>query len=153
MALVTFTAGQVLTALELNDSFAAVNLFKALNTNTVATSQTTSSTSFTDLATVGPTVTVTTGTDALVIITATIAASSLTRMASMGFAVSGATTTAASDATALRGSTNENLDPYSMSAIFRVTLTAGSNVFTAKYRNSSAANATFANRTLMVITL
>jgi len=152
MALVTFTPGQVLAAAELNDSFGAV--MKVPVSNTIATSQTTSSTSFTDLATVGPTVTITTGTDALVILTATIAASSDARMASMGFAVSGATTIAVSDATSLRASASTtNFDPYSMSAIFRVTLTAGSNVFTAKYRNSSVANATFANRTLMVVLL
>ena len=64
MALVTFVAGDVLEAQQLNDSFAAVYQIKDIDSDRVSTAQTTTSTSYTDLATVGPSVTLTTGTTA-----------------------------------------------------------------------------------------
>lgn len=146
MPLTTYVAGNVLTAAQLNGSF---DSFK-FTSNTVATSQTTTSTSFTDLTTVGPTVTVTTGTTALVVMTARLSIASVNQAALMGFAVSGATTIAAADASTIyvdsRGAADQTVQ---MSAIYQVTLTAGSNVFTAKYR-STTGTATFVNRTLMV---
>jgi len=62
---------------------------------TVATSQTTSSATYTDLATAGPAVTVTTGTKALVIVTTAFRDTGGTNnLAWMSYAVSGATTVA-----------------------------------------------------------
>lgn len=156
MSLVTFVAGNVLEAQQLNDSFAAVNVIKSITTATVATSQTTSSTAYTDLATVGPTVTVTTGTKALVILSCYMAnaggANSVST--SMGFAVSGASTISAADTARLFVNTvGANGQALQATAIYEVTLTAGSNVFTAKYKAGAAQTVTFSDRQLTIVTL
>jgi hypothetical protein len=136
------------------DGAAWVSVGTSFTDATVATSQTTTSTTYTDLATVGPTVTVTTGTTAYVILTSYFFNNTSGSASSMGFAVSGATTTAASDtqrlfaAGAIAGG-----EDYQMSAVYKVTLTAGSNTFTAKYKQALGGTSTFSNRTLMVITV
>ena len=116
----------------------------------VSTSQTTASASYVDLATVGA-VTITTGTTALV--TVSCNAQNVTAGASvyMGFAVSGATTTAASDTYAAwyRNSTNFQTQ---LSATFPVTLTAGSNTFTSKFR-VDAGTGIYLSRNISVIAL
>jgi len=121
---------------------------------TVATSQSTTSESFTDLTTAGPAVTVTTGTKALVILTAEFYNNTGDRGAYMGFAVSGATTTAAAQEKSA-GIFNGTATPApQVSAVYSVTLTAGSNTFTAKYKRSGASGtAVFANRNIFVINL
>ena len=120
-------------------------------TNTVSSYQTTTSTSFTDLSTSGPAVTVTTGTKALVILTAYIATDGGSAAADMTYAVSGATTIAANDAVALSSSPAI----FRGSAVNLVTgLTAGSNTFTAKYRKQGGSGSgAFANREIIVIDL
>jgi hypothetical protein len=119
----------------------------------VATSQTTLSTIYTDLATAGPTVTVTIRASgaAIVILTARTDNTNSGVEVFMGFAVSGATTVAASDAQALCSSARNAGDTPKYSAVFWVTgLNAGSNTFTSKYR-TTANTATFADRNIMVI--
>ena len=123
---------------------------------TVATSQTTTSTTYTDLATAGPAVTVTTGTSALVIVTASInPGSSSSGYAYMSYAVSGATTSAAVDTRAsVFQATNGYNEESRWSAASVVTLTAGSNTFTAKYRkNAPATTPAFKDRDIFVINL
>ena len=113
----------------------------------VLTSQSTSSTSYTDLATAGPAVTLTTGTTAIVLVGAASSPAAQGPSAVMSFAVSGATTIAASNDFASFGG-----DPYveSVSMITKLTtLTAGSNTFTAKYKATSG-TATFYNRSITV---
>ena len=97
------TDGQLLVA----DSTAATGIkwatagsyIPANATATVATAQTTSSTSYTDLTTAGPAVTLTTGTKALVIVTSSMEDIGASNQVSyMSYAVSGATTIAASGA-------------------------------------------------------
>lgn len=117
--------------------------------NLVATSQTTTSTSYTDLATVGPTVTATTGPYALV---ATYnsnfnsgAAASL-----MSFEVSGASSIAAADnvSIAISGTGSQRA-----SGLFLLTtLTPGSNTFRCKYR-VGAGTGTYADRRILVFPL
>jgi hypothetical protein len=120
-------------------------------TATVATGQTTTSATYVDLATVGPSVTVTTGTKALVILTTQLGNDAALGWASMGFAVSGATTLAAAQATAVSGRANADFISQ-MSATYLVTgLTAGSNTFTAKYQRLSLGTSTFTNRVITVI--
>jgi hypothetical protein len=153
MSLVTFVAGNVLEAQQLNDSFSAVNVIKAFNEGTVTTAQATSSTSFTDLSTAGPSVTVTTGTTALVIVSAVINPQNSDAHGLMTFAVSGATTIAAADAQGLALGRGNSTTASSASRVYYVTLTAGSNTFTAKYRATTAAPVTFSTRQIMVITL
>ena len=131
--------------------------FPASATATVATSQTTTSLSFVDLATAGPAVTVATGTKALVTVTAFSQGGGNGQGASMGFAVSGATTVAAADASAFRNEPNGGgvmAPAIRYSATNLITgLTAGSNVFTAKYKALSGGAAEFKNRDISVIDL
>lgn len=147
------TAGQVLT---MNGGATApswVTPSLANDAATVATAEGTNSTSYTDLATVGPAVTVTTGTKALVTVSARVWNNSTTDSNFMGFAVSGATTLAAADTFALRWTSpvaNEELG--ASYAVLLTGLTAGSNVFTAKYRVVTAAgSSSWQNRRILVV--
>jgi hypothetical protein len=123
-------------------------------TSSIATSQTTSSTSYTDLSTAGPSVTLSTGTKALVIVSASIRMQTDGQTAFMSYAVSGATTVAASDTVSLQKQqvSNQN-ELIRASAASVATLTAGSNTFTAKYRSSAANTSTFVDRSIVVIDL
>lgn len=115
----------------------------------VATSQSTASASYTDLATVGPAVSVTTTDTALVIITAQITGSSSSNPAFMAFAVSGASTVAAADGQSVMSTFSTAM---TVGAAYLVTgLTAGVNTFTAKYRVAAGTGGTWVNRTITVI--
>jgi len=110
---------------------------------TVATSQTSTSTTFTDLATVGPTVTLTSaGTFALVLFEAVMFNNTAaTNGTVMGVAVSGATTIAAADVDTIKV-TIGNAGVGERHAGFAVfPITAGSNTYTAKYRCSAGTSA------------
>lgn len=122
-------------------------------TATVTTSQTISSSTYADLATAGPAVTVTTGTKALVIVSARCVRADNNANSYMSFAVSGATTTAASDVNALNWRSSNTSDAMRASAASSVTLTAGSNTFTAKYRAENANPAAFSDRQIFVLNL
>ena len=116
----------------------------------VATSETTSSTSYTDLATSGPAVTTTTGSDAIVFLYARVKNGNSTASTFMSYAVSGATADSANDNRAL---INVGTDTIAATAFgFHEGLTAGSNTFTMKYR-VSADTGTYQDRRLMVIPL
>jgi hypothetical protein len=120
-------------------------------TAAVATSETTASASYTDLATVGPAVTVTTGTSALVTVYCLAGNNTGGQACFMGFAVSGATTVAAADAFSVEYFSSVGNNNSRICATFLVTgLTAGSNVFTAKYK-ASANTATFLDRKITVV--
>lgn len=100
---------------------------------TVATVQTTTSTSFTDLATSGPAVTIETGTAAEVTLYTQCSVDTATQFVVMGFAVSGASTVAAADNRSIGKSDTGNV--LKAGATFLVEgLTPGSNTFTCKYR-------------------
>jgi hypothetical protein len=117
----------------------------------VATVETTTSTVYTNLATVGPAVTVTTGTSVLLGFHCRQSNATLASNCWTTYAVSGATTIAAADGTALSyDSPVANSTAYH-GTTFRVTgLTAGSNTFTLQYR-VSAGTGTFHNRNLWVL--
>jgi hypothetical protein len=152
------TAGQVLTV---NSGATAPQwatpaaIVPANATATVATYESTTSTTYTNLTTSGPAVTVTTGTKALVIITSNIYANASNRQAFMSYEVSGASTITASDTTALSiyaATVASNEVRASCASVS--TLTAGSNTFTAKYRiSNSSASASFSDRAIFVINL
>jgi hypothetical protein len=117
---------------------------------TVVTSQTTASTTYTNLATPGPAVTVLTGTRALVTVSAVISTSVALDASVMSYAVSGSTTIAASDNNGAQARTAQLV---SASATSMVTgLTPGSNTFTAQYR-VTAGTGTFVIRWITVIPL
>jgi hypothetical protein len=119
---------------------------------TVAALQSTSSTSYGDLSTAGPAVTVTTGTKAIVHVTARMQNTLDNSSSFASFAVSGATTIAAADTSSIQldGLTGSNSVRYGMSMM--VTLTAGSNTFTMKYRAGSG-TARFSDRDIVVYPL
>jgi hypothetical protein len=119
----------------------------------VTTSQTTTSSSFTDLATPGPTVTVTTGTMALVWFAAQMSNSVSSTVTQCSVAVSGATTIAASQSDDLYndGLAAGNANRASVVHLFEG-LTPGSNTFKLQYRVNTGTG-TFYDRTLGVMAL
>ena len=145
------TAGQVLTVnsgATAPEWASAASSIPANATASVTSSQSTSSATYTDLTTAGPEVTVTTGTKALVIITAEIESGGATT-AYVGYDVSGATTITATDSQASYSSASGEIR-FAFHSV--PTLTAGSNTFTCKYKSASGSK-TFANRRIFVMNL
>lgn len=102
-------------------------------TNVVQAQETTTSSSFTDLTTSGPAVTLTTGTKVLVLYRVRLTNDNADEVAKMSFAVSGSTTIAASAEyqSQYQGQGTRELS-YSNHTLL-TGLTAGSNTFTMKY--------------------
>lgn len=153
MALVlpSLPSGHAPTGAEIQQLLTAItNVYNQRPTGaSVLTSQTTASTAYTDLATVGPSVSITTDTTALVIVSALIATGTAGNGAFMGFAVSGATTVAANDAQAI---SNPTTSGWTFGAEFLITgLTPGTNAFTAKYRVAGGTAGTWVSRYITVI--
>lgn len=122
------------------------------DTDTVGTSESTTSLSYVNLATTGPTVTITTGTRALVILGCSSSNSTVGNGARMGIDLSGATTLAVGDSNSFMSSSGNANDAYQGSwvTIFNP-INAGSNVFQAKYRASTAGSASFSNRVVSIM--
>jgi hypothetical protein len=128
-------------------------LFGDAQVNDVATAQTTTSTSFVNLTTVGPTVssvTLTAGQQVIIILQCSSSISGGPgHEAQMGFAVSGAATVAAVGADATQ---TQSIEDAMITRICVYTApSAGSYTFTAKYCAVNATTANFANRRLIVI--
>lgn len=122
----------------------------AVGYNQVLAAQTTTSTSYTDLATVGATVTLTTGTSAIVLATSQCLDTNNDGVdCYISVAVSGATTIAASDNWNGYVRQDQNYD-VAVSMYQFTSLTPGSNTFTMKYKKSGGTTATFGNRYLTV---
>jgi hypothetical protein len=119
----------------------------------ILTAVTTASTSYTDLATVGPAVTVTTGTQAIVIVSGQLSNATAGQSALMSFDVSGASTVAASDNRALRVVSATASASLEASRVNILNLTPGSNVFTCRYRANASGTASFDTRNILVIPL
>lgn len=169
----TFTANSPLTVNDLNiylrDNFKETAPEKALNPGGifvtaglnsivervpavafVATNEATALTTYVDLATVGPAVTVTTGTQAIVMIYCALSSSLATGRSWMAYGITGATSLAANTNRAIG---LDGTGTQAIGALFLQTgLTAGSNTFTAKYTATSATSS-FSNRRLAVIPL
>ena len=117
----------------------------------VLTSETTTSTTYTNLATSGPAVTVTTGTQAFLFFTARMNNDTSGSGCFVSYGIPGASSASGSDARALEYDSSVAAD--NMQAGFPILhggLTAGSNTFTLKYR-ASANTATFSQRRLQVL--
>lgn len=115
--------------------------------------ETTTSTTYTDLDQYGPSITVATGTRAIVMVASEMTNALATEQAFADFTVAGATTRAATDTTALiaEGYSTSGSQMCRRASYARVTLTAGANVFTMKYRTSNASNsASFRKRQIVV---
>lgn len=171
----TFVSGNALTAAQLNilgddlletaagKASAAGQFFvstaantlaaRSLNSDVVATAQGTSSTSFTNLSTAGPTVTVTTGTSAVVFLTVRCSCSVAGGAGFASFDVSGATTVSASESKSTVTTSNGADEVYRVGITRTQTaLTAGSNTFQMKYKVSSGSGTgTFTDREIMVL--
>ena len=120
--------------------------------DTVATGQTTASTTYTALTTAGPTVaSITTGALAIVSITSQVNNTTDGASARHGFDVSGATTIAANDPQSALIQATSSRD-CSQTRTMLVTLTAGNNTFTSKYRVSSGTGR-WQDRDIVVIAL
>lgn len=149
---------ETMPALATDDDFAAWFVADGANslvkrnikTAEVNTSQSTTSTSYTDLSTVGPSVTVTTGTRALVMINAQFENNTTNASCSVSFAVSGATSLSAitTYGMAIDGLTASNSNRKGASYLLQ-TLNAGSNTFTMKY-NVGSGTGTFSKRRIVV---
>lgn len=116
----------------------------------VTTSQNTTSTSYVDLATVGPTVTVTTGASALVMLYNANVNAAGTSSSLMSFAISGSSSVAANDNMSI--GTNSTVGSRAGATFLVTGLTPGSNTFTAKYRVGGSTG-TFVDRRLAVFPL
>ena len=150
------TADSKREGFEFYDGSGWVRMIPAASTSAVATvntEQSTTSTSYTDLATSGPSVTLTTGTKALVFITASSYNNTADRQNYVSFAVSGASTVAVSDDWALLHKGVTSITEVSATRVQLVTgLTAGSNTFTLKYKVSGGTGY-FQRRQIAVIDL
>ncbi len=170
----TFTANSTVTAADLNlylrDNFLEMEPAKALNpsgffattglnaiaerllTSDFISAQETTTTvgTFVDLATVGPQVTVTTSTKAFLFMYChSFNSSGGVNRSFMAYAVSGATTIAAGNATAI--DVNQTGGQRFALGQLVTGLNAGSNVFTAKYTVSGASTGTWSDRRLAVL--
>jgi hypothetical protein len=151
------TNGQVLTAASGQTTglqWTTISTAPTVASQRIATSQsTTNESTFIDLATAGPTVTLTTGTKAMIIITCETSQITNGAYGLVGFTVSGATTIAADANQALKINTSGGL--ALTSAVFYIdNLTAGSNTFTLKYRGSGGSfTHSFKNREIIVMNL
>jgi len=118
----------------------------------ITTSQGTTSTTYTDLATVGPTASVNIGPSrrAMVTLTGILSSNTAGAQAYMSFTASGAVPSDSSSISTASGSLANTR--YQQSATFLVTgLTTGSNTFTAQYKRNLAGTATFENRQIIVV--
>lgn len=123
---------------------------KAKQASETNVTETTASTTFVDLATVGPSVTLVTGTEALVTVTTQASNSSAGQFQIMGVAVSGASSIVADDDHSSVCTSETAGSVNSATWTGRITgLTPGSNTFTAKYRVSSG-TATYRRRGIVV---
>jgi hypothetical protein len=118
----------------------------------VETDQSTSSTSFTDLTTTGPAVTLTVNTAVLVTVSCGIYAA-VAYVGAMGFAVSGANTLAADRSRAAELGGASTLQGNPSRTIHLTGLTPGSTTFTAKYIAPGATTTQFRWREISVVCL
>jgi hypothetical protein len=117
--------------------------------NFVSTTETTTSTSYTDLTTV-QSVTLTTGTKAAISLTTYAGQSGNTNETYISVAVSGATTLAASDTNSLRYKAPVATAVFTLGGTMYISgLTAGSNTFTMKFRVQGGTG-TFQSRSIIV---
>lgn len=118
--------------------------------SSVSTTETTTSATYTDLTTPGPAVTATSGTRALVFTMAYLINNTVNANSYMSVEVSGSSTLAPNDAQAIAHTSATVGAQVACSAAMMFVLTAGSSVYTAKYRVSSGTGS-FANRRMTVM--
>jgi hypothetical protein len=118
----------------------------------INTVQTTTNAAYVDLTTVGPTLTMTTGPMALVIMSSRVSNATAGSNSWVSYTVTGASSVSASDNYALSyDSPVAGSTAYMSYATIEPSLIAGSNTFTMKYRSNGGTTATFSVRRLSVI--
>lgn len=117
----------------------------------VSASETTTSTTFTDLTTTGPSRTLTTGTRTLYSIGCLLSNNTAGVAAIASCDISGASTIAPADADSVRVSGSANDAVRANMLVLQTTLTAGSNTFKMQYRVTSASTGTFSFREIIVL--
>lgn len=127
---------------------------RVVGLDVVSTEESTTSSTFVNLSTPGPMITLTTGASAIVFIGARAWNSTATGINTMGIAVSGSSTIAATDADAyiVRSNAANQFMRAHAAVLFEGTLTPGSNTFTARYHVDSGTG-TWRDRSLLVIPL
>jgi hypothetical protein len=123
---------------------------RTVNADFVATSETSASTTYTNLATNGPAVTATTSLSAIVAIYANMQVTGGTAVW-MSYGITGATTSAENDNRAIQVAANTVGQRVGGTFFHSAILTAGTNTFTAKYRITGSGTGTWVDRRLMVI--
>jgi len=118
--------------------------------DTVAATESTTSLSYVDLATAGPTVTATCSTQALVILTAS-SWNTASNASWMAYEVSGASTFSADDTKSLQMNSSNGVR-YS-ACYLQTGMTAGTSTFQAKYRVSTSGTGWWSQRRLAIIPL
>lgn len=145
----TSVTGEIHTAAMLNETRDNLTFLGGSKGAAINTAEGTTSGTFTDLATAGPAVTVLTGAKAFVHVSAQINAVG-TGQGYMAFAISGATTVAASFNKCLQYGAASGGYVVQLGATFYVdSLTPGNNVFTAKYA-TGVVGVTFGLRNIAV---
>lgn len=126
---------------------------RVVRTNRVTVQQTTKSSSWVDLATLGPQVTVTTGAAAIVMLAGRMGNTIIDNSASMGFQISGYTDMDPQDRWSMQ-SDGRAADTHSLWGVtyYVDTLTPGINTFTCKYKVGGETGQ-FASRFIGVIPL
>lgn len=172
----TFTSGNVLTAAQLNVLSADLNetaaakataggqIFVSTGANALAarqpagasvlTNETTASATFANLTTIGPSVTVTTGPAALVMVSSDSSSNTAGAFAQTGYDITGSSGIPASfdRALALR-SPLANYGNHSSFVMYQTSLIAGSSTFKMMYAATSGGTAAFQYRQISVIPL
>jgi len=146
-----FTTGEVVTAAKLNQNINSNTLALQATGARVITLETTASTSYVDLTTTGPSVTVTTPSTALVFIGAQMS-NTAAGQCYAALDISGATTVAAADDFAIiSDEQTTTAEVFNMGKAFRITgLTPGSNTFKMKYHVQTGTGS-FSRREIIVI--
>jgi hypothetical protein len=145
----TTTVGRIIIASGTN-----VVTTRSVASGVVATSETTTSTTYADLATAGPTLQLTTGENAVVWFSVQMSGSTNTAFVASAVSVSNATTIAASDADGLmfQPATASGSTVRATMCNHVQSLTPGSNAFKIQYR-ASAGTGTFSARRITVMGL
>lgn len=148
----TIAAGSTILASDVQAIKDDVDAILTASTASVAGSESTSSSSYTDLSTNGPAVTLTTGTLVLVGVHCAMSSDTAGGVSFMSFAVSGATTAAAANTRAVSAESEGAGQGFRIGSSFLISVTAGSNTFTAKYA-ATGGTSSFSQRRLFVIPL
>lgn len=151
-----WVVGEQATAAKLNEISSALNDLDRRTSPTGATvnvGETTASTSYTDLFTPGPAVTVTIGaTGKALVAIYTSAANTTNNYALASYAVSGATVVAGSDLSSVQHGNSVAI--RAGATLLHTGLNAGANTFTMKYRKDAGAGvADFTGRRILVTPL